>query len=96
MPSKPLDWSKRASAELLRIVEFYTIEASKLIAHDALDSVVSATLAIQKNPLMSREGKKNGTREYIIRRFPYVVVYRIDAHKIQIIRVLHQAGRYFN
>ena len=63
MPSKPLDWSKRASAELLRIVEFYTIEASKLIAHDALDSVVSATLAIQKNPLMSREGKKNGTRE---------------------------------
>ncbi len=31
-----------------------------------------------------------------MRRSPYIPVYRVQAEKISIVRVLHQAMRYFN
>ena len=31
-----------------------------------------------------------------MRRFPYILVYQVQAAKISIVRVLHQAMRYFN
>ena len=43
-----------------------------------------------------REGKKPGTREYVMRRFPYTLIYRVTAGKLTIVRVLHQAMRHFN
>ncbi len=82
--------------ELVRIVEFYTLEASPLVAHNALDTIERAAASIQKNPLQYREGIRKGTREYVVRRFPYIVVYRVRSNRIQILRVLHQAMRYFN
>ena len=96
MAKKPLDWSNRALAEVVRIVDFYVTEASDLIAEEAFASIQRAAKAIQSNPLHYREGKKQGTREYIVRRFPYVIIYRVRTDRIQIARVLHQAMRYFN
>lgn len=96
MQKKPLEWSKRAGLEVFRITEFYIEEASPLVGHDAAKAIENAGLAIQKNPLQYREGKKRGTREYIVRRFPYIVIYKVTAHKVFILRVLHQAKKYFN
>lgn len=96
MLKKPLDWSQKATQELIRILEFYSLEASEMIADDAYSTIQQATQLIQSHPLQYREGKMKGTREYVVKRFPYVVVYRVRSHKIQILRVLHQAMRYFN
>jgi toxin ParE1/3/4 len=96
MQKKPLEWSVRASTELIRIIEFYSLEASAIVAEEAYVAIEKAVQLIQSNPLQYREGKRKGTREYIVRRFPHIVVYRVRTSKIQIVRVLHQALRYFN
>jgi toxin ParE1/3/4 len=45
-------------------------------------------------PKMGREGRVNGTRELVINRSPYIVVYRVKEDRIEIIRLLHGAQRW--
>lgn len=93
--AKRLEWSKRAQADRLKITEFYAQEASPYIALEARQAIGKAALAAA-NPLHYREGKKPGTREYVMRRFPYTLIFRSEGPRIIIVRVLHQSGRYFN
>jgi len=96
MEQRQLEWSWRSQADRQKIAEFYASEASPFIAEQALLSIKNATNRILKNPLNYRDGKKAGTREYVMRRFPYIVIYRVSDTKVSIVRVLHQAMRYFN
>lgn len=96
MQRKRLDWSKRASADLVKLVDFYVTEASPVIAEEAMTAIDTAARAAAANPMHYREGKKQGTREYVMRRFPYTLIYRVTAGKVIVVRVLHQAARYFN
>lgn len=93
---KQLEWSKRAQSDRLKITEFYAQEASPYIALEASASITKAAIAVAKKPLHYREGKKPGTYEYVMCRFPYTLIYRIEGNRVIIVRVLHQAGRYFN
>ena len=43
---------------------------------------------------MGRAGRVNGTRELVVSRTPYVVVYRIRGQEVCIVRVLHTAQRW--
>jgi toxin ParE1/3/4 len=94
--AKRLEWSKRAQADRLKITEFYAQEASPYIALEARQAISKAALSVAANPLHYREGKKPCTREYVMRRFPYTLIFRIKGQRVIIVRVLHQAGRYFN
>lgn len=85
-----------AQADRLKITEFYAQEASPYIALEARQSIGKAVIAIAANPLHYREGKKPGTREYIMRRFPYNIIYRAKGQRVIIVRLIHQSGRYFN
>jgi toxin ParE1/3/4 len=96
MAIKRLEWSHRSQADRLKITEFYAIEASPMIAEQAAAAIQSAADAAARQPLNYREGKKPGTREYVMRRFPYILIYRVTDAKVTIVRVLHQAMRYFN
>ena len=96
MAKKPLEWTRRAQSDRQRIAEFYTEEASPLIAIEALAAIRSAADRVRKTPLAYRTGKRAGTRELVMRRFPYVLIYRIQPNSIVILRVLHQSMRYFN
>lgn len=80
----------------MKITEFYAQEASPYISLEARQAIGKAAIATSANPLHYREGKKPGTREYIMRRFPFTIIYRIKGQRIIIVRVLHQAGKYFN
>jgi len=94
--ARRLEWSKRAQADRIKITEFYAAEASPLISIEARQAIGNAAIAAAANPLQYREGKKPGTREYIMRRFPFTLIYRVTARKVTVVRVLHQAMRYFN
>ena len=57
------------------------------IEHDErIDKQIEQLLA---NPEIGRTGRRKGTRELVISRTPFVVVYRIKAKRIMIVRVLH-------
>jgi addiction module RelE/StbE family toxin len=94
--TKLLEWSNRSIADRKKIARFYRDEASLFIAQEADREIVEAAVRILRRPLAYREGKRSGTRECVMRRFPYILIYRIRATKISVVRVLHQALRYFN
>lgn len=45
-------------------------------------------------PLMGNKGTREGSRERLLRRYPYHIVYRIEGDPIAISRVLHQRQRW--
>ena len=94
--TRQLSWSIRSIADREKIARFYKDEASLFIAIEADRAIVGAANRIKSRPLAYREGKKPGTRECVMRRFPYIVIYRVQPTKVSIVRVLHQALHYFN
>jgi toxin ParE1/3/4 len=45
-------------------------------------------------PKMGREGRVGGTRELVIGRTPFIVIYRVRGKRVEILRLLHGAQRW--
>lgn len=96
MARKQLSWSLRSQLDRFNITEYYAQEASPLVADEAKLAIEQAAAAIASSPLAYREGVRPGTREYVMRRFPYTLIYRVSGDRVTIVRVMHQAAKYFN
>ena len=44
---------------------------------------------------MFRAGIRHGTRECVMTRYPYTLVYRIGPRHVEIARIIHQRAEYF-
>jgi toxin ParE1/3/4 len=55
---------------------------------DRIDEQVDQLL---QHPQMGRPGRKQGTRELVISRTPFIVVYRLKGKRIELLRLLHGA-----
>ena len=83
---KPI-WSARARRDL-----------RELLAHIAKDSDQNADLVnarilksvetLESMPNAGRPGRVSGTRERVVGRTSYILVYRIDSEQVHILRVL--------
>ena len=51
----------------------------------------SAVRILEEFPSYGRPGKVPGTRELVVPRTPYIVIYRIAGQHVQLARVLHGA-----
>ena len=58
------------------------------------DRIAEQIDILQQHPQMGRPGRKQGTRELVISRTPFIVVYRIKAKRIELLRVLHGAQQW--
>jgi len=92
---KRLEWSIRAERDRELIVTYYAETASPHVAEMAQEAIFSAVEKLATRPVLHRPGRP-GTRECVLRRFPYTIVYRASSNIIHIVRVLHQAREYFN
>jgi plasmid stabilization system protein ParE len=90
-----LDWSRRALADVDGIFIFYAETASVLVAADVRVAIENAATTLSLNPLAYRSGR-TGTREFVMSRYPFTLIYRISSDRITVVRVLHQAREYFN
>ena len=68
--------------------------------HNPLASITQGEL-IEKQvdqlidqPGMGRIGRKRGTRELVISKTPFVVIFRVKADRIEIIRLLHSSQQW--
>jgi plasmid stabilization system protein ParE len=97
MPSqkKRLEWSRRAGSDYLGILRHYALNAPPSVVFAAAAAIDAAAVRLTRTLAIYRPGRKN-TREYVMRRFPYIIVYRVVANKVRIVRVLHQSRLYFN
>lgn len=59
-----------------------------------VDRVESCTSGLAANPERGRRGRVDGTRELVIPGTPYLVVYRLSATTVDVLRVLHGAQQW--
>lgn len=51
-------------------------------------------IALSNFPLAGRTGRVPGTREKVVRRTPFVLIYRVESDEIRILRVIRGARRW--
>jgi toxin ParE1/3/4 len=58
-------------------------------ALDQGDRIMQAVERLGEYPEMGREGRVSGTRELMVGRTSFVVVYRVGEERVEVLRVLH-------
>lgn len=83
-------WSGAARRDVLALVEFLS-ERSPTGAARILREIYSRTDRLAREPKLGRIGRMADTRERVVPRTPYVIVYRLRGDTVEILRVLHGA-----
>ena len=95
MAGKRLEYAIRARRDL-EVIEKYHLEfAGDLVADRIVDAILSQAEKIAALGLAFRPGIRQGTRECVMTRYPYTLVYRIGPRRVEIARIIHQRAEYF-
>lgn len=90
-----LVWLSRAIATRFAQLDYVAQRSAK--AAGLMDERIEAQIdQLIEQPGLGRPGRKQGTRELVISRTPFIVVFRVqrEAQRIEIMRVLHSSQRY--
>jgi toxin ParE1/3/4 len=88
-----LVWTRDSSADLERIMR-YIARDNVNAALRIHERILVAVGRLEAAPRVGRPGQVAGTRELVVTRTPYLVVYRIDDDAVVLLRVLHGAQRW--
>ena len=83
-------WLPRALVDRDAQLDYIALESPKAAVEQG-DRIESQIETLCAYPEMGRKGRVAGTRELVVSRTPFVVVYRVRAGRIEILRVLHGA-----
>ena len=83
-------WSPEACSDLDRICDYRLAERPS-VALPTLDRIEARVEALRDHPGLGRPGRVAGTRELVVSGLPYVIPYRVESGRIEIVRVLHAA-----
>lgn len=87
MPADRLEIHPEALEEMKSAVRWYR-ERSANAASSFVEQVDEAIALIVQSPDRWPAGR-NGTRKFVLHRFPFAVIYRGDAAAIQVLAVAH-------
>ena len=89
-----IEWSVDAVSDLQQISE-YLEDASNLQAANRITrSIYEAVQSLQVMSNRGREGRIENTRELMVRRLPYLVIYRVIGERVVILNIVHGARRW--
>ncbi|WP_321959337.1 type II toxin-antitoxin system RelE/ParE family toxin [Burkholderia cenocepacia] len=90
-----LVWTPRARRAREAAID-YIAQDNPLAALGQLDEIERQTDMLIENPEIGRPGRVDGTRELVINRTPFIIVYRLKprAQRIELIRFLHGAQQW--
>jgi toxin ParE1/3/4 len=83
-------WLPRALADRDAQIDFIAKDSSKAAIEQG-DRIEEQVEVLGSYPAIGRKGRVAGTRELVVSRTPFIVVYRIRLERIEILRVLHGA-----
>jgi toxin ParE1/3/4 len=83
-------WLPRAAADRDALID-HIAQDSIAAALDQGDRIMAAVKRLGDYPEIGREGRVNGTRELVVGRTSFVVIYRVGADRVEVLRVLHGA-----
>ena len=79
------------AARHLSEIHSYVARVNPAAADRILTRIITATARLEKFPYSARVGEAGGTRELVIPRLPYIVVYSVTDDVIEIHGVFHTA-----
>ena len=88
-----LRWTREAVADLERIAD-YLFQHVPDRAAELVRALYDAPALLLEFPHRGRPGKKRGTRELVLSRLPYLIVYALRSDVIFVVRILHGAQQW--
>lgn len=88
-----LIWRRRAQRDLHELVAYIaedSIQGAELVAA----RILKAAKLLTEFPRGGRAGRVVGTRERVVRRTPYILVYKVDSKQVRVLRVYHAAQKW--
>lgn len=83
-------WTPAAADDLEQVV-IYLKQHHPEYAQSTVERLYAAAESLSRFTTRGRPGRQQGTRELVVTRLPYVVVYAVRNDAVWIIRVLHMA-----
>ena len=90
---KTIEWLPVASTNRFEQLD-YIAQDNTLAAMSQDEEIEHQVDMLMQHPQMGRPGRKKGTRELVISRTPFIVVYRVKGTRIEVIRLLHSSQRW--
>ncbi|MES2017882.1 MAG: type II toxin-antitoxin system RelE/ParE family toxin [Pseudomonadota bacterium] len=87
-----IHWKKQAINDLIKIGQ-HIAKDSPVNAEKMLSLIESKVLPLAVHPLIGRAGRKRGTFELVAHE-NYLVIYRVLAKTIEVLRVKHTAQQW--
>jgi len=93
LAKKQIEWSLSAQADLSDIYALI-VKDNPQAAEQVVNFVIASVATLMSFPLIGRMGGKSKTRELVLNRYPYTIVYRVSANTIRIVTIVHQSKCY--
>lgn len=87
---KSVEYSTRARDNLKKIKN-YIAQDNEAAALRVATYITAEADGLGDFPMMGRTGEIAGTRELVLTKFPYTIIYRLTSSKVFIVAVLHQS-----
>ena len=84
---------RQALRNLEEIHAYYATRTNPAHAYEVLADIRAQIERLARYPAYGRPGKKVNTRELVLRRYPYIAVYRVEGESVIILRVQHTRRR---
>ncbi|HEY8285410.1 MAG TPA: type II toxin-antitoxin system RelE/ParE family toxin [Chloroflexota bacterium] len=75
----------------LRAAYAYYAERTPAAADRVIGAILRAANGLAQFPLLGRPGGVPGTRERVLARYPYRIVYHVVDDTVEVLRILHSA-----
>ena len=85
-----LRWTPEAAADLQSIFS-YLCRHHPSFAESTVRALYSAVQSLRDLPERGRPGRLPSTREFVLPRLPYLIVYRITEHAVEVLHIYHGA-----
>jgi addiction module RelE/StbE family toxin len=85
-----LRWTPAAADDLESIGD-YLAKHLPSFAQSTILEIYQTVLTLRSIPYRGRAGREEGTRELVLPRLPYIVVYRVKEKDVEILHIYHGA-----
>jgi toxin ParE1/3/4 len=89
-----IDWSPHAVSDLKSISEYIEQDRNLETANRVARTIYNSIQSLRFTPKSGRPGRVENTRELVIARLPYLVIYRVFTEHILVLSVLHGKQRW--
>ena len=89
-----IEWSAHAVSDLKAISEYIERDRNLETANRVSRAIYETAQSLRTMPLRGRNGRVEKTRELVIPKLPYIIVYQVFKERVLILNVVHGAQRW--